>query len=74
MKETVLLEMINRYGTRAVLGRDVLRASEIIRMNYCQNITAAYQARSQTEGWIEWIKRNPELAKALKDAEKIANA
>lgn len=64
---------IKRFGVKAVTGRDVLSAGEIIRMNTCQNIIAAFQMREKSENWAQWVKDNPELAATLHEAERLAN-
>lgn len=72
--EVVMESAIKRFGVMAVTGRAVLSAGEIIRMNTCQNIIVAFQARERSENWAQWVKDNPELAATLHEAERLANA
>ena len=52
-RELVILNSIDRYGVKAVLGRDVLGAKEMRRMAVCDNIKMWYDARKRDEKWSE---------------------
>lgn len=64
------LRLIDRFGVRAVLGRDVLSLGEMRRMLSAEVVLTAYRARSRAENWAKWADDNPELAGALGQAER----
>lgn len=69
----ILGQSVERFGARAVLGRDTLSAGEIMRMNYCKNVEFAYHSRARADNWAQWAKDNPDLAHVLGEAERLAN-
>jgi len=69
----VLKNAIVRFGVKAIMGRDVLSAGEIMRMNIAENIMTAFDMRNRAENWAQWVKDNPELSSMLNEAERLAN-
>lgn len=73
--ELILLGYIERFGVKAVTGRDVLSAGEIRRMITADNIRNAYQSRRAAQkdekGWAGWAAQHPNYDAWLKDVEKI---
>ena len=72
--ELILLGYIDRFGVRAVMGRDELSAGEIRRMFTTENIVKAYLSRkSAMDGGdvVEWAKNNQFYVSILADVEKI---
>ena len=71
--EIKLLSAIDRFGVKAVLGRDVLSAGEISRARYAETIIGAYRARERSESWVEFANKNKQASRILNDAERLAN-
>lgn len=69
-KELDLLAKIDRFGVRAVMGRNTLYYGETRRMILAENIYNAYHARRRSENWAEWAEKNPAMAKILFELEK----
>ena len=69
-KELANLSYIDRFGVKAVLGRDVLSYGEIQRMITAENIVRAYTSRKREENWAQWALENPHSDELLKDIEK----
>lgn len=69
-RELETLYRIDRFGVKAVLGRDVLYWSETRRMIVAEKVYKAYHSRRQSGNWAEWSEKNPVLAKLLFDVEK----
>ena len=68
-----LLESIDRFGVKAVTGRDVLSYGEISRMRYCELIVSLYKSREAASNWAEWTGKNKAAAQALNEAERLYN-
>ena len=68
-KELADLSYIDRFGVKAVYGRDELSFGEIQRMITAENIHEAYLARSRAESWAKWAQDNPEADRLLKQVE-----
>lgn len=66
-----LLDYIDRFGVRAVMGRDTLGAGEMQAMMMADNVRRAYLSRSAyrdehgAENWAEWAMSNPDLSEIL---------
>jgi len=72
--ELFLLELIDRFGVAATMGRSILYAGEMLRMRTAESIVSSYQNRAQAEdGWAGWASRNPVANRLLVEAEKLAN-
>jgi hypothetical protein len=71
--ELMLMDAIDRFGARAVTGRDVLTASEILRARHAEFIVKSYRARAEAESWPDFVNQNPHAAKVLNEAERLAN-
>jgi hypothetical protein len=71
--ELMLMDAIDRFGVRAVTGRDVLAAGEILRARHAEFIVKSYRARAEAESWPEFINSNPAAALVLGEAERLAN-
>jgi len=68
-----LLESIDRFGVRAVMGRDTLSYGEISKMRYCELIVNLYHSRERAENWAQWVNDNKAQASALNEAERLYN-
>lgn len=68
-----LLHYIDRFGVRAVTGRDVLSAGEMSRMMVSEAVIKAYRSRSNSDNWAKWTQDNPQAAKLLTDIETNGN-
>ena len=68
-----MLDAIDRFGVRAVMGREILSAGEISRSRYAEYIVEAYRARSSAKSWPEFSQAHPQAARILNEAEKLAN-
>ena len=69
--EIRLLRYIDRFGVKAVLGKDVLSFREMRRMLHAEAIARAYFSRSRQDA-AEWVKDNPEMNIALREAQLLA--
>jgi hypothetical protein len=67
------LQLIDRFGLKAVTGRDVFYFGEMRRMVRAENIVVAYQNRKRAKNWAEWSTSNPREAEILAEAEKLYN-
>jgi hypothetical protein len=78
-RELLMLGYIDRFGVRAVMGRDTLGAGEIRRMIVAENITEAWKSRDRyrdkdgVANWSEWAGKHPQLNSILTTAERLAN-
>lgn len=70
--ELVLLGMVERFGTEAVMGRGTLYSYEIRRMMLAEKIRTAYDAKEASDDWASWSRDNPAAALLLATAEKLA--
>ncbi len=68
------LSYIDRFGVKAVLGKDVLSYGEIQRMLTEENIVKAFSSRKASGDWAKWAQENPQDEKLLTQAEILANA
>lgn len=67
------LWLIDRFGVRAVLGRDTLYAHEITRMIAAENVYKALRSRTNSDDWAKWASDNKRAAELLAHVEKIIN-
>jgi len=72
--ELKLLESIDRFGVKAVTGRELLGYGEISRMRYCELIVSLYKSREAAPNWAEWAGKNKAAARVLNEAERLYNA
>ena len=68
------LSYVDRFGVRAVYGRDELSFSEIQRFLVAENIYNAYMTRKAADDWAKWATDNPIAAKLLAEVEGLINA
>ena len=73
-KELLDLGYIDRFGVRAVTGKDVLPYGYILAMTVAENIVHAYISRKRSENWAKWAQDNPREDALLKRVEILANA
>ena len=63
------LYRIDRFGLKAITGRDVFFHAELKHLLVAENIVIAYKSRKAHEasegGWGEWENKNPILAQIL---------
>ena len=69
-KEIALRQSIERYGAKAVTGRDVLSPRLIKDMTMAQNVEVAFNSRQASENWEAWEKdiNNKDLVPILTSA------
>jgi hypothetical protein len=72
--ELNLLSYIDRFGVRAVLGRDDLSAGEIRGMIMAENVVNAYLSRKASDNWGKWAADNPKMDELLKRIEVMVHA
>lgn len=78
--ELLELSYIDRFGVRAVFGRDELSHGEIQRMILAENVKNAYLARrnyrdeEKNENWAEWASKHPDDAALLAGVERDLDA
>lgn len=69
-----MTRLIDRFGVKAVLGRDTLGYGEMALMTYAETaekLKECYQDRAQyrdedgNENWVEWAYKNPKKAELL---------
>jgi hypothetical protein len=72
-KEIDKLRKIERFGLKAITGREVFFHHELRRMVCAENIVIAYRDRSRASNWATWANENHALANILLEAEKIVN-
>lgn len=72
--EAVLLNCIDRFGVKAVMGRDVLSHGEINRMLLADRIIRAYASRRASGDWGKWAAANPNDDALLVHVETMINA
>ena len=72
--ERLYLAYIERFGVKAVFGRDVLSLGEIQRMLIVDDVVNAYRMRKATKNWAEWAERDPYSANLIADIEKELHA
>ena len=72
--EYILLTNIERYGSRSILGRDVLSNLEIISFNYCKSLITAYFDPDRAQNMVDWSKRNKAAYNLYTEAKFLAAA
>jgi hypothetical protein len=65
-----VLAKIDRFGVKAILGRDSFYFGELRRLIFAENIYKAYHARISSDNWAAWAEKNPVMAKILFELEK----
>ena len=68
-KELDTLAKIDRFGVKAILGRDVLYFGEMQKMIAAENVYVAYHSRRVSKQWAEWADKNQKLYKILTEVE-----
>ena len=74
-----LLDYIDRFGVRAVMGRDTLGAGEMQAMITADNVRrawlsrAGYRDKDGQQNWAQWAEAYPELSEILVHAMKVAS-
>lgn len=72
-KELEKLHLIDRFGVKAVTGRDILGYKEMRFMYAAENIYNAKIANMNSDNWAEWARRNKQVAELLAKVEKMIN-
>lgn len=70
-KELDTLSLIDRFGIKAILGRDVFYFGELQKMLAAENIHYAYHTRKRAKSWAEFANDHPKLNKILNRAETL---
>jgi hypothetical protein len=63
------LNRIDRFGLKAITGRDVFYHGELQQLIAAENVVIAYTSRKSSENWGEWENKYPSLAKILIEIE-----
>lgn len=69
--DLAIIGYIDRFGVKAVLGRDVLAYREIQRMLTSEHVYTAYISRQMSKNWEKWAKDNPKADELLKNVEML---
>ena len=69
--ELVLAWAVGKYGAQAVFGR-TLSFQEIRVMDIADNVFRAYRERERSDNWAKWAQDNPDKARLLAQAGKLA--
>lgn len=69
--EIRLANAIDRFGVRAVMGRDVLYAREYYAIRVAEDIVDGYKSREQTDNIAAWQSENQRLGNLLFEAQQI---
>ena len=73
-----LLDAIDRFGVRAIMGRDTLGAGEMQSMMMADNVRRAWLSRNAyrdkdgMQNWAQWAEAYPELSQIIVSAGKAA--
>lgn len=70
--EVALARAIDRFGAKAVTGKEILRPGLVSRITTVENVIMAYKLRKQAVNWASFDRENPELAAMLIKAEQYA--
>ena len=73
-RQYIDLGYIDRFGVRAVMGRDELAFHEIQEMLAAENAIDAYLSRKASGDWGKWAQENPRVDALLKQIEIIIHA
>ncbi len=73
-KELDLLAKIDRFGAKAILGRDTFYYGELQNLIIAENIFLAYHSRKKSENWVAWAEDNPAIATLLFEAEQLCRS
>ena len=69
-----MLRYIDRFGVKAVMGRDVLALHEMRNMLLVESVELSYHSRRASADWGKWAKDHPDNSALLIDIEKQLNA
>lgn len=61
----MLARLVERFGTRAILGRETLGAGEVRRMLTAERVVRAYDERQRSPNWAVWSMEHPGEAELL---------
>ena len=62
---------VAKYGAQAVYGR-AMSFNEIRMLDLADNVVRAYKERQRAEEWAKWAEDNPEKARLLAVAGRLA--
>ena len=62
---------IVKYGAQAIYGR-AMSFHEIRMLDLADNVVRAYMERAKSDNWVKWANDNPEKARILAVAGKLA--
>lgn len=69
--ELATYRAIERFGVKAVTGKDVLTYAEIHAMRTADIIVSLYQQREASGNVAEWTNKNPKEARILEAALRV---
>ena len=70
-REIEKLRRIERFGLKAITGRDIFLFHEYICLITADNIVSSYESRARSANWAEWAQSNPRMAGILAEATKL---
>ena len=68
-----LAQLIDRYGVKAVTGRDYLGAGEILQIQTAEAVVRLYHEMKSHQSWADWAAGNTRGAQFLMRATELAN-
>ena len=68
-----LAQLIDRYGVKAVTGRDCLGAGEILQIQSAEAVVRLFHERAKSQSWGSWAAGNQGGSRFLNRAMKLAN-
>ena len=71
--ELSLAALAQRFGVRAVYGRETLYSYELRQILLAERVQRAYASRNKSDNWQAWAKANPADADLLGDIEARLN-
>lgn len=69
--ELSIARKVDKYGVKAVYGRDVLTHAEIMGMSIADVVVRIYEQRAASNEWAKWMIDHPKEAAFLEAVEKI---
>lgn len=72
-KELDVLAKVDRFGLKAIYGRDTFYYGELRRLIVAENVHYAYTMRKNSTEWDKLQAAQPELMNLLFEAEKLAH-
>ena len=71
-RELRLIRLVEKFGVKAIFGKDTLPANEVIKMLTADHVLNSYNSRKE-KPWGEWAREHPGDADLLHRAERLAS-